>query len=187
MPVLIAGLVLFLGTHFARVAAPGMRANFIAAKGSGPWQGIYSVISILGFVLLIYGYSLARENADEAFAVSSLARTVQLLAMPVALILVVAAQFPAGYIKKTLRHPMILGVLIWSGTHLWGNGDWASITLFGAFFVWALLTTISSFRRPSEPVEAKVLFDGVAIVAGLVLTWLFLRFLHEWLFGVGIV
>ncbi|MEM9734603.1 MAG: NnrU family protein [Pseudomonadota bacterium] len=186
MPLLTAGLILFLGVHLARVATPGLRADFIAQRGDGPWKGIYSVISILGFALVIYGYGLARVNAEEVFDVPSLARTVQLLAMPVALILVVASQIPAGYIKKTVRHPMIVGVLIWSATHLWGNGDSASIALFGAFFVWALLTTISSYRRPFRPAEPKILFDGIAIVVGLVLTVLFVRFLHEWLFGVGI-
>lgn len=187
MIILIIGLVLFIGIHLARVLTPQLRANVIAERGDGPWKGIYSLVSILGFVLLIYGYGVARDNAGEAFAVSSLARTIQLLAMPLALILVVASQIPAGYIKKTIRHPMIVGVLIWAATHLAGNGDWASITLFGVFFVWALLTTISSYRRPVVPVEANVLYDVISIVVGIGLTWLFLRFLHEWLFNVAIV
>ena len=108
--------------------------------------------------------------------------------MPLAFILVTASQLPAGYIKRAVRHPMLIGVVIWSAAHLTANGDNASVLLFGAFAVWSLVTLINSYRRPwSQPAQTVVWPDIVAVVAGLALTVAFVSFAHEWLSGVGIV
>ena len=61
MTVLILGLLLFLGMHSARVVAEPARQRFIAARGEGTWKGLYTVISLVGFALIIWGYGLARQ------------------------------------------------------------------------------------------------------------------------------
>ena len=60
MSLLILGLVLFLGPHSLRVFAEGWRRRQVARLGENTWKGIYSVVSVIGFVLIIYGYGLAR-------------------------------------------------------------------------------------------------------------------------------
>lgn len=181
-------MVLFLGVHFARVVAPQKRAVVIARRGEGPWKGIYSLVSIAGFVLLIWGYGLARNEAGQIYDPAPYGRSLLLIAMPLAFILVIASQIPAGYIKRAMRHPMLLGVVIWSAAHLTANGDTASVLLFGGFLVWSLVTVIDCYRRPwTSPAQTAIWPDLVAVVGGLVLTIAFVSFLHEWLIGVGIV
>ncbi|EFL90962.1 NnrU family protein [Ahrensia sp. R2A130] len=188
MIVLIIGLVLFLGVHFAKVIAPAKRAAVIADKGDGPWKGIYSVVSIIGLGLLIWGYGLARGEAGQLYDAAPYGRSLLLLAMPLAFVLLVASQIPAGYIKRAVRHPMVLAVVIWSAAHLTANGDTASVLLFGSFLVWSVVTTFDSYRRPwVAPAKTAIWADLVSVVVGLALTVAFISFAHEWLIGVGIV
>ena len=192
MTILILGLALFLGIHSARIVAAGQRLAFIDARGADTWKGFYTIVSLAGFALLVWGYGLYREDAGQAYVPPDWGRTAQHVLMPVALILVVASQLPAGRIKRALRHPMLWGVVIWAATHLAGNGDWASLLLFGAFLAWGVMDLVSCYRRPRDNPHAA---DGgattawwpdvAAIVIGVVLTWAFVSFLHEWLFGVS--
>ena len=188
MLLFIIGLILFLGIHSLQLAAPGLRRSIIESRGEGAFKGIYSLISIAGFVLLLYGYGLYREDAPQWFAPIGWARGLSHLAIPVSLVLVVASQFPAGYIKRTVRHPMLLGVIIWGLVHLANNGDAASAILFGAFAIWAIIDFVSAMGRPSSPpAQVKVWPDIVSIAIAVVLTWALIAFAHEWLFGVAIV
>ena len=43
------------------------------------------------------------------------------------------ASGPAGHIKHAIRHPMLIGTILWAAGHLLANGDLASLFLFGAF------------------------------------------------------
>ena len=82
MGILIIGLVLFLGIHFAKVIAPAQRANIIAACGENSWKGVYSILSIIGFALLIWGYGMARGEAGQLYDAAPYGRSLLLLAMP---------------------------------------------------------------------------------------------------------
>src|SRR5690606_11019280 len=61
--VLVLGLLLFLGPHSVRLVADDWRSARIASMGIGRWKGFYSLVSIVGFVLIIVGYGMARANA----------------------------------------------------------------------------------------------------------------------------
>ncbi|MFD0916009.1 NnrU family protein [Pseudahrensia aquimaris] len=188
MALLIAGLVGFLGIHSTRITAHGFRASMVERFGPNGWRGIYSIVSILAFIALIYGYGMARENAGQLYIPESWGRTVALLVMPIAFILLAASQLPRGHIKRLVGHPMLWGVLLWSAAHLTANGDTASVILFGSFLVWAAIDLVSCYRRPvGDLPDAKIWPDLVSVVGGLVLTVLFVSFLHEWIVGVGIV
>ena len=53
MGVLILGLVLFLGVHSVRIVANDWRTQVLAQRGEGAWKGLYSVLSVVGLVLVI--------------------------------------------------------------------------------------------------------------------------------------
>jgi uncharacterized membrane protein len=185
---LIAGLVVFLGIHSTRVFAPRLRENFIAARGAGAWKGLYTLLSIGGFVLLIYGYGQARF--DNVFLYSSPKWTthVQILLMIPAMILLVASQLPTGRIKKTVKNPQLIGVKIWAIGHLLVNGDLASWLLFGGFLAWAVILVINTNKRnQSFPDKTSAMGDILSIVIGLGVWALFMFWLHEWLIGVPVI
>ena len=50
-----------------RVVAPKFRLAMIDRLGDGPWKGIYSLVSIIGLVLLVYGFGLAREVSEQGY------------------------------------------------------------------------------------------------------------------------
>lgn len=189
MLLLILGLVVFLGVHSIKIAAPAFRERFIAQRGENAWKGIYSIISIVGFVIIIWGYSIARYDAPILYTPPFWFTHITLLLMLVSFVLLVASSVPPGRIKVAVKHPMLLAIKLWSVGHLMANGDLASVVLFGSFLIWAIVDRISVSRREAaglmEPIgPASVRNDILAIVIGLVAYILFVWKLHEWLFGV---
>lgn len=186
---LVIGLVLFLGVHSVRIVAPEYRQAQIDARGLNAWKGVYSLVSIAGFVVLIWGYGLARQDPVVFWVAPFWMSHVVALLMVFAMILLVASQLPAGRIKAAVKHPMLLSVKIWAFAHLLVNGDLASLLLFGGFLAWAVIDRISEKKRlragiTSNPVAGPLKWDIVAIVGGIVLYLLFLTVLHKWLIGV---
>lgn len=186
---LVVGLVLFVGIHSVRIVAPEFRAAQIDARGLNAWKGIYSLVAIAGFVILVWGYGIARQDPVVFWIAPSWASHIVALLMLPAMILLVASQVPAGRIKAAVKHPMLLGVKIWAFAHLLVNGDLASALLFGGLLAWAVVDRISEKKRvragiTSNPVAGPVKWDVIAIVGGLILYLLFIIVLHKWLIGV---
>ena len=185
MLVLILGLVLFLGIHSVRIFAADMRLAQIAKGGEQRWKGIYSLVSLAGLVLLIWGYSLARADAAVLYEPPVWMKHVNATLMLLAFIIVATNQRPAGRIKSAVKHPMLVSTKLWALGHLMANGDLASVLLFGSFLVWAVADRISLKRRPAAvSVPGTWKDDAFAVVGGLVLYGLFTWKLHAWLFGV---
>ena len=187
MGMLIIGLVLFLGIHTVSIVAPQWREGQIARLGEGPWKGMYSVVSAIGFGLLIYGYGAARQNPVVLYTPPTALRHVALLLMLPVFPLLVAAYFP-GRIQAAAKHPMLLATKFWAAAHLLANGTLADVLLFGGFLAWAVADRISVKRRPARPIPgapARPNNDVIVNVVGLGLYALFVLWAHRWLFGVS--
>jgi uncharacterized membrane protein len=184
MTLLVVGLALFLGIHLVPVVPP-LREALVSRLGAGPFKGAFTLASLAGLVLIVVGYRAADPGA-RLFAPLPAAIAVAPYAMIVSFILLAAANMRT-HIRKALRHPMLLGVLIWAGVHLLANGDARGTVLFGAFVAWALIDLASAVSRnavkPFEPVARQ---DVIAIVAGTVLALLVMTF-HLGLFGVRVI
>lgn len=139
MTLLILGLVLFLGVHSTRIVAEGWRGRFIAQRGEMAWKGLYAVLSIVGFALIVWGYGQARLQPVVLWASPTWTRHLAALLTVPALIFLVAAYVPGNAIKARLRHPMVLGVKVWALAHLLANNTLADLLLFGGFLLWAVL------------------------------------------------
>ena len=188
MTFLILGLVLFLGVHSVRIFAEGWRTAQIAQRGEGAWKGLYSVASIVGFGLIIWGYGLAREQPTVLWPPQLWARHLASLLMLAAFILLAAAYVPKNGIKAWVHHPMVLGVKVWALAHLLANHTLADLLLFGSFLVWAVLDFRAARQRDragqvSYPAGTLGGTLG-AVVGGLVAWAVFAFWAHGWLFGV---
>ena len=188
MSVLILGLVLFLGVHSVRIVADGWRTHTIARIGEGKWKGIYSLISIAGFILVVWGYAIARRTPEVLWTAPSWAPHLASLLMLIAFIALVAAYVPGNGIKARLHHPMVIGVMLWAVAHLFANGTLADLLLFGGFFVWALLSFLAARGRDRA---ARTIYaagsagrTAIAVVVGIVAWAVFAFWAHELLFGV---
>jgi uncharacterized membrane protein len=189
MTLLLAGLVIFLGTHSVRMFADDWRTARIAAMGPGAWKGVYSVVSIIGFVLIVYGYGLARQSPVVLWVPPVWTKHVAaLLTLPI-FILLAAAKVPGTRIKAAVKHPMVMAVKIWAIAHVIANGTVADVILFNAFLLWAVLDYIAARTRDRKegiayPAQG-ISRDIVAVVIGLVAWFVFAKYLHAPLIGVA--
>jgi uncharacterized membrane protein len=188
MPVLIAGLVVFLAAHCAGLVAPAWRARQIARVGLRPWKVAYSAISLAGLVLIVRGFGMARAEGILVWQPPVWTRHVNVALTVIGFVLIAAAYVPGTAIKSALRHPMTAGVALWALGHLIANGGLADVILFGAFLVWASITFVTRRQRDrdagGEYPRGSVRQDAIAIVAGIVVSLLFALYLHGPLIGV---
>ena len=189
MAILVLGLVIFLGLHSTRIVAEGGRAKAIARLGEGPWKGVYSLLSLIGFVLIVWGFGRARGDAAELWTPPVGARHTTILLMLFSMILIGAYIFRQSHIAVAVHHPMVWGVAIFAAAHLLANGSSADLLLFGAFLVWAVADLVSSYARDQRnaivyPAPNWGATLG-AVVLGFVLWVALLAGLHRWLFGVS--
>lgn len=186
MHYLILGLVLFLGIHSAAIFAPAWRERTIARIGKRAWKGVYSLVAIAGFVLLIYGYGLARQQPVVLFTPPIWTRHLAALLLVPVFPMLFAAYLP-GRIKTALKHPMLAAVKLWALAHLIANGTLADLLLFGGLLAWAVVDRIS-FKHRTQPdlrtAPAGRFNDAIAIVGGLIAYFVFATWLHVRWIGV---
>ena len=188
MGLLLAGLVIFLGIHSVAIVAPAWRDAQIAQRGDKAWKGIYSIISIAGFALLIYGYGLARQAPVVLYTPPTMLRHLALALMLPVFPLLLATYLP-GRLQTAAKHPMLLATQLWATAHLLANGNLADVLLFGGFLAWAVADRISMKRRVARAVPgapAGPLNDVIALLGGLAIYGLFVMGGHRWLIGVNL-
>ena len=147
MTMLILGLLIFLSLHSVRIFADDFRARAISRLGPNGWKGLYALVSIIGFVLIVWGFGLARQQPVLLYVPPASLRHANALFTLVAFILVVAAYVPHNHFKAKIGHPMLAGVKIWALGHLLATGFLHDVLLFGAFLVWAIALFVVSRRR----------------------------------------
>jgi uncharacterized membrane protein len=193
---LILGLILFLGAHSVRVVADNWRAEKIAAWGDKAYKGVYTLVSILGFYLLVVGYGEARLQPLALWNPPIFTRHISMLLMLLSSILLIATYIPRNHFKMRLRHPMVLSVKVWALSHLLANGNLADLVLFGSFLIWAVLNFRSARARDRAQVENSVAIEDslpkpnlyatlIALFGGMAL-WAVITFvLHAKVVGVA--
>ncbi len=165
---LIAGLVLFLGVHSVRIFANDWRSAQLAQRGEAIWKLGYSALSIAGFVLIVWGYGLARQSPMVLWPTPRGMNHLAALLTLLAFVLLVAAYMPRNAIKAKLRHPMILGVKVWALAHLLANNALADLLLFGSFLVWAMLSFRAARQRDRQQQSVQLASNGFATAATVV-------------------
>lgn len=188
MGTLILGLIVFLGMHSLRLVAEPLRnANFVRL-GETRWKGLYSIVSIAGFVLIVVGYGMARRAPVVLWAPPSGVRHLTALIVAVAFVLIAAAYVPGSRIKRMVGHPMYAGIALWAVGHLLANGTLQALVLFGGFFVWATAGLLVWRHRDRlahvRYAAGSAAGDLRAGAVGLVAWALFAFLLHGWLIGV---
>jgi uncharacterized membrane protein len=187
MCVLIAGLVIFFGAHSIAILSPSLRDSLRERLGENRWGRIYSIISLIGFVLICKGFVLARLTPVVLYTPPAWLRYVALVLMLPVFPLIFASFLP-GRIRTATKHPLLAGVKCWALAHLLANGLLADVLLFGSFLTWAVIDRISLKRRPPQILRTAPLRpwnDAAAVAFGLSVYALFLFGAHRWLFGVA--
>jgi uncharacterized membrane protein len=181
---LIAGLIVFFGVHVVPMF-PEFKGSLQSRFGEMRFKGIYSLVSLTGFALILLGYSQAEFR--PVFSPPVWAPLIAYLTMPISFCLLVAAYVPNNF-RRVIRNPMLSAVLIWALVHLIANGDLASVLLFGLFGLYAIVDIISVNRRsPADtPARQPLLKDVLVLAIGFAAFWI-VRYFHAALFGVPVV
>ncbi|SEQ05933.1 Uncharacterized membrane protein [Ectothiorhodospira magna] len=186
--VLVLGLMMFLGVHSLRIFADDWRSARIAQWGEKGWMAFAGAVSLVGFILIIWGY--AQAGPIHVWSPPAWLHHVTALLSLLSLIILAAAFVPNNHIKAAVKHPMVIAVKTWAAGHLLYNGMLADILLFGGFLVWSVLCFRSLRQRDQAqgfvPVAANIKGTAVTVVAGLIGYLAFAFFLHEWLIGVPV-
>ena len=189
MSVLVLGLLIFLGIHSLRIFANDWRDRQIARLGAKRWKGLFALVSIIGFVLICWGFGLARQHPVLLYVPPLALRHLNALFTLIAFVLFFAARVPRNHFKAKLHHPQVLAVKVWAFGHLLATGMLHDVLLFGAFLLWAIVLFAVSRRRdrvdgtvyPAGSVQGDVL----TLVIGIVAWTIFALWLHLWLIGVN--
>ena len=190
MILLLIGLALFLGIHSVRIFADNWRAKVIATRGENAYKGLYSILSLVGLVLIAMGYSQTRLDPVFIWHPPVAMSHVAALLTLVAFVLLAAAYVPGNHIKAAVGHPMVLGVKVWAFAHLLANGRLGDMILFGAFLAWAVLDYINSRKRDRTNSVVYSTMPGIArdsavVVVGVGAWLIFALWGHQLLFGVS--
>ena len=188
MTVLILGLLIFLGVHSLRIFADDWRGRQRARLGEMRWKAIYALVSLIGFVLICWGFGLARQQPVVVYVPPLALRHLNALFTLLAFVLVAAAYVPRNHLKAKFSHPMLLGVKLWAFGHLLATGMLRDVVLFGAFLLWAVVLFIVSRRRDRRTgttyPAGTLAGDAAVLVVGVVAWIVFAFWLHLWLIGV---
>lgn len=185
---LVLGLVLFLGVHSVRIVADDWRTQTIARIGANAFKGAYTLVSVVGLGLIVWGFGVARETPTLLWLPPVGMRHAAALLNVLAFVLLAAAYVPGNGIKARVHHPMILGVKTWALAHLMANGNLAHVLLFGTFLAWAVLDYVSCRRRDRAQgvryAEGRLSATLLTVVVGVLVSGIFAMWLHGLLIGV---
>jgi uncharacterized membrane protein len=189
MSVLLLGLVLFFGMHSVSIVNDPWRNRMVASMGEWPWKGLFALVSIVGLMLIVWGYGLARQDPVVLYTPPMWLHYLAMVLLVPVFPLLLAAYLP-GRIQAAVKHPMLAATKLWAFAHLLANGTLADVILFGAFLVWAVLDRISMKRRRQRPipsVQPSGANDLIAVAGGLTLYAALVLLLHGWLIGVPLI
>ena len=184
----LAGLLLFFGIHSLAIVAPAARERAVLRLGDGPWKGIFALVSIAGFWMIVHGYGVTRGHVPVLYSPPpALHYVAALLMLPVFPLL--CATYLPGRIKAAVKHPTLTATKAWALAHLLVNGSLVDVLLFGSFLAWAVADRIAANKRtvprklPGAPPSTAN--DFIAVAAGLAIYVVFITWAHQRLFGVA--
>jgi uncharacterized membrane protein len=188
MKLLLLGLFVFLATHSVRIVADEWRTQTRARLGELTWKAVFSLLSLLGLALIIWGFGLARQEPVQIWSPPLGMRHLASLLTLFSFVLLAAAFIPGNSIKARLHHPMVLAVKVWALAHLLANGNLAHLLLFGSFLAWAILDFTAARRRDratgTRYRRGSAGATGITVLAGLTGWIVFVFWLHGMLIGI---
>ena len=188
MEMLLSGLVVFLGMHSVRIFAENWRGHMREMVGENAFKAAYSVVSLIGFGLVVWGFGIAREQPVLLWSPPVGMRHAASLLTLLSFVLLAAAYVPGNVFKARMGHPMVLAVKVWALAHLLANGMHAHVVLFGSFLIWSVLCFRAARQRdrasgvvyPVATSRGTAVTVAVGVVAWAVFAWV----LHGWLIGI---
>ena len=184
MAILILGMLFFAGPHLVSSLALAQRDRLKALFGEGAYKGIYSLVSLIGVVLMIYAYWTTRDSGDMLYAPSGTMRHATMGIATLGIILI-SASYGKSHVRLWLQNPFSIGIALWAVGHLLSVGKFAADWFWLTVLTVALLDIVVSMARGQKPeFQPSWRSDIIAVVVGLVLTGLLVSLFHPYVLGV---
>jgi uncharacterized membrane protein len=182
MNLLILGITIFFSIHLVPIFP--LKKFLINRLGENKYKGLFSLIALIGILIIIYGFSSA--DYYPIWDPLPYSKGLALTLMPISIVLLVGANIQTN-IKRLTKHPMLIGILIWSFVHLLSNGDLRSIILFVSFGVYALIDIIFSKKvlTTNNTANYTLTKDIIVVIIGL-LVYAIIVYFHQYIAGVVI-
>ncbi len=182
MNLLILGITIFFSIHLIPIFP--LKKFLINRLGENKYKGLFSLIALIGILIIIYGFSSA--DYYPIWDPLPYSKGLALTLMPISIVLLVGANIQTN-IKRLTKHPMLIGILIWSFVHLLSNGDLRSIILFVSFGVYALIDIIFSKKvlTTNNTANYTLTKDIIVVIIGL-LVYAIIVYFHQYIVGVAI-
>jgi len=166
MSLLIAGIILWFVVHSFPAIAPNKRDALAAKLGEQPYRGVFSLVIVASLVMMVFGWKNAIPSAIYHPPMGP--GILPSLLVLAGLVAFFASQMN-GNLKQILRHPQMVGTILWAVAHLLTNGDSRSLVLFGGMAIWALVEIVMINRREGPRTSTQTAsgkFDLIAVVIG---------------------
>ena len=186
MTLLILGVLLWSLTHLLPAMFPDTRARLFERLGENPYSGVFSVLVLAGLVLTIIGW---RSIMPTGVYAPPMGPNLLISALVLAGLISFAASAVPGNIRRFVRHPQMVAVILWGAAHLLTNGSDRAIVLFGGLTLWAVLEIAFCNKRDGQwqkPEKTAVKHDVITVVVGIVL-FSVIAYFHGWAFGVAAI
>lgn len=179
--VLLLGLVVWSAAHLFKRYAPNVRASMGTAG-----RAVVAIAVIGGIVLMTIGYRNAEGH--HLYALPQWSWHLNHALMFIAIFLTSVGNVK-GVVRSQLRHPMLLGVIVWAVAHLLVNGDTASIILFLGVAVWAVteMIVINKVEGPWQRPERGSWSKDAIVAAVSVGLYAVIVVIHNWVLGYSVL
>ena len=180
---LISGIALWSLVHFIPTLARPFRQQLIDSWGNGVYRAIFSIVVLISIGLMVYGWRSTLEVT--LYQLPAWSGPIGFMLMIVAFILFGSSHHQTA-IKRFIRHPQLVSMIVWSVSHLITNGSTRALVLFGGLALWALIeiplinAREGDYTKPEAPgfiTEIKGLAISLVIFAAAL-------FLHPYFTGV---
>jgi len=188
------GLVIFFAIHLLPTTTDA-RNGLVQRFGKGAYMGLFSLVSLAGLALIIYGYYKLQLHPGKnpiLWTPPAFMKHITFALMVPACIFLVAAYVPSR-IRTAVKHPMLIAIKTWALAHLLVNGDLAGMVLFTSFLLYAVYDRISLKSRvtgglgPLGTASGGLTGDIIAVVGGLAFYAFMMLWGHAHLIGKALI
>ncbi len=176
---LALGVGLWVSAHLFKRVSPAQRATLDNWLGEGA-KGIFAVLILAGLVLMVIGYQ--RSDYIMLWVAPPWMGHVNNLLMLISFY-VFGIGMAKGALSQRVRHPMLIGTLLWAVAHLLVRGDVAGLILFGGLGAWAVVEMLminAQDKKWTPPPRKPGPRDAVLVLVVLVVYGV-VGGIHAWL------
>jgi uncharacterized membrane protein len=170
----------FAGAHLV-LSSRSLRPVLVQRLGAQAFQGAYSVIVLILFVMLVRSWWPARHSGPLLWSLAGIPG-VRELAIVLAFtgIVVIGLSFfqpspvlpvpglptAARGLTRITRHPLFVGIALWGIAHTLINGYLSDVIFFGGFAAFSLVGGVhqDSRKRAEEGARLRSFFDETSVV-----------------------